>query len=176
MLSLLQHRLGTHVSCHRSLISDNGQDNASMHSRRMHTARLLTVSGEGGLPNPWGLHGGGVCLTLGRGLHPGGVCPTLGGLHLGRGVCPTRGVCILGVYIQGVYPTPRGLHWGGGVLPNSRGVCIWDRGSAQLWGGLHPGGSAQPRGVCPTLGGLHPGGSAQPGEVGQTPPPVNRIT
>ena len=87
-----------------------------MHSSKMRTARLLTVSGgggvcptlgvcicgvcilgvclQGGLPNNRGSASGRGCASWGLsnlgGLHPGGgVCPTAGGRH--RGVCPTRG-------------------------------------------------------------------------------------
>ena len=86
----------------------------SMHSSRMHTVRLLTISG-GGPPTEGGSASRGVCPTWGvcltprgqpnpgGGLHPegwgsasGGVCPPRGGLHpwgsaSKGGVCPTPG-------------------------------------------------------------------------------------
>ena len=95
-----------------------------MHSSRMHTARLLTVS-EGGSASG-GLHPGGLPTTGGSASR--GVCPTLESLpNLGGGsaqpwggVCPTAWVCIGRVCIWGesafrrVCPTPEGLHLGGG--------------------------------------------------------------
>ena len=95
----------------------------SMHSSRMRTARLLTVS-----------RGGGVCiqgsLHLGRGgsVSRGGVC-FQGGLHLGRG----------------------GSSVSRGRGSASRGVCIREGwGSVSRGGGLLPGGSAsgERRGFC----------------------------
>ena len=69
-----------------------------MHSSRMSTAPLLTVSGEA-LPNPGE---GGSASGGGR------VGPTLGGLHPGgsaqpQGVC-IRGVCQGGLHLEGVCP------------------------------------------------------------------------
>ena len=91
-----------------------------MHSGRMRTARLLTVLGEGGgLPNlgggglhPWGSASTGVCIW-------GLVLPNPGGLH--RGGLPNPGgsaSCMGSVQPQGglhpggVFPTVRGLHPG----------------------------------------------------------------
>ena len=76
---------------------------------------------------------------------------------------------------EGFCPTPGGLHPGGSAQP--QGVCIWGvcpnlGGVCPTLGVLHPG-------VCPTPGGLHRGGSASRGDVGKTPspsPPVNRMT
>ena len=129
-----------------------------MHSSRMRTARLLTVSG--------GSASGGV-----------GGSASQGGLHL-RGLPGPRGVCIRGrVCIRQVCPTLGGLHWGS--LPNPRAGSA-SRVVCPTLGVLHPGGSAQPQGwvcilgVCPTLGGLHLGHLPNP--RADPLPYVNRMT
>ena len=76
-----------------------------MHSSRMRTARLLTVSGEA-LPNP----GGGVSIQGGSAKPGGGVDPTLGG-SASRGGLPgglhPEGVCIGGSASRGSAQPPR---------------------------------------------------------------------
>ena len=57
----------------------------SMHSSRMRTARLLTVSGGGVLPKPVGICIQGGSAQPGGGLHPGGSAKLRGGgLHPGE--------------------------------------------------------------------------------------------
>ena len=101
----------------------------SMHSSRMRTARLLTVSGGSarGVCINGGLHPG-VCIGGGS-AQPGVVCPAPGGrpnpmgLHPGGlhlGVCSTRGVCIWG---GGV--CIGGSAWGIGQTPSLRGQNSW---------------------------------------------------
>ena len=173
-----------------------------MHSSRMRTARLLTVSGEEGvciggkvcptfggvcicgeLPNPGGLHLGGLPNPAGvsRGSASRGVCPTWGALHPGGSAQPRGG------YASGGLPTPGGSTSRGATqprgLPNPWGVCIY--GGLHLGGLLNPWGvciwgSAQPRGVC--LGGSASRGCLPNPQVclqggwEDLPPPVNRMT
>ena len=97
----------------------------SMHSSRMRTTCLLTISGQGVCPTP------GVCIQ-------GGVCPAQGGLHPWRGVCPSWGVCI-----QGDLPNPGGSSQPGGSA--SRGVWA---DPLPLWTEWHTGVKTLP---CPKL-------------------------
>ena len=118
-----------------------------MLSCRMRTARLLTLSGEGGLPNPRGVSTQpreGVCI--GGGLHrgglpsPGGGLPaTWGSAQLRGGLPNPRGVCIQGVCIQ----------WGSAQL--RKGVCIWGvciQGVCLTLGACIQGGLPNPWGTC----------------------------
>ena len=155
----------------------------SMHSSRMRTARLLTVSGWGvclhrwqGLPNLWGrgLHLWGTAQPWGvciQGVCIWGVCPTqrvcLGGLHPGESAQP-GGLCIhrglpnpWGGSASGGLPTPGGSTSGGAAQPQGSaqplgGVCIY--------GGLHLGGLPNPLGVC-IWGSAQPRGSARGGSA-----------
>ena len=73
----------------------------------MSIARLLTISGEGIYPTPWGLHPGGSASREWS-LHPGesasrGVC--IGGLH--RGVCIGGGLHLGGLHL-GLFASGRG--------------------------------------------------------------------
>ena len=150
-----------------------------MHSSRMRTARVLTVSlsmlcgGGGGVPGPGVPGPRGVYLVQGatwssRGV-PGpadGVPGPAGGCVPGLGGVPgLEGVPGPGGYLVG------GCTWSGGVpgpgcVPGSRGVyLVWGRGCTWSWG-------------VPCLGGCAPslGGVPGPGGVVSGTPPMNRIT
>ena len=126
-----------------------------MHSSRMRTARVLTVSlsmlcGGGCTWSRGGVPGQGVYLVLGGVPGPRGVCcqgvvPGPGGCSCSWGGVPGSGGCtwsqgglLLGVYLVLVGSAPGGCTWSRGV-PGPRGVylvlggvcsggCTWSQG------------------------------------------------
>ena len=92
-----RHRLESHVwqPC-MALIAMQQE----LHSSRMHTARLSTVSPSMNTAQ------GAVCLVRGVGLDRGGFCLDRGGSALIEGVCLARGVCLDGRWW---FPS---MHWG----------------------------------------------------------------
>ena len=100
-----------------------------MHSSKMHTARLVTISGEGG------------CLLSGVSALGGGVC-------LGRGCLPWERMSALGGDVcQG-----RGFLPGEGVSARGGGFC---QGRGFLPGGCLPGGCTPINRIVDTRLGKH---------------------
>ena len=138
-----------------------------MHSSRMRTARVLTVSlsmlcGGGCTWSRGGVPGQGVYLVLGGVPGPRGVCCQ--GVYLVPGGCSGS----WGVYLVPGGSAPKGCTWSWwGLL---QGGCTWSGGVPCPRGVyLVPGGVPGPGGVC--SGGMYlvPGGY-------QVLPTVNRIT